>query len=222
MKIGKIAREGIRFFIILNLIALALIGSVNFISCTNRAVCYVIYVISGLLSFIGFFSLAFFRNPARIIPDDERFIVSPADGKVVRVETVSNPYTGQDSTIISVFMSVFNVHINRNPISGTIENIEYKKGSFMNAASNEASIRNEQNMVYINGKIKLVVVQIAGLIARRIKCFVSQGQEVTKGDYLGLIQFGSRLDITVPSNVRVVVGKGDKVSAGSSILGEII
>jgi phosphatidylserine decarboxylase len=118
-------------------------------------------------------------------------------------------------------MSVFNVHINRNPISGNVEKIEYKKGSFLNAAYEEASINNEQNKVYINGNIRLVVVQIAGLIARRIKCFIKVGDTVKKGDYLGLIQFGSRLDITMPKNVSVKVKIGDKVKAGFSIIGEV-
>lgn len=220
MKIGKIAKEGYRFFVFFGIIAI-LIQLINFYF-NSRIILWITGSVSFIFAFLSFFSLLFFRNPKRVIPESENIIVSPADGKIVQITEVEDDYTGEKSNLISVFMNVFNVHINRNPISGEVQDVKYKEGKFLNAAYDAASIENEQNMVLIEGVIKIKVIQIAGLIARRIKCFIKKGEPVKKGDYLGLIQFGSRLDITVPKNVKISVKVGDKVKAGSSQLGEVI
>ena len=221
MSIGIIAKEGYKFFIYFIVLSTIFLSMSVYLPCSSIIICNINKVLSFVFCFLAFFSLLFFRNPKRKTPEDSKFVISPADGKIVQIKKIDNDYTGNESTIVSVFMSVFNVHINKNPISGIVEKIEYSKGSFMNAAFEEASLKNEQNRVYINGDIKLVVVQIAGLIARRIKCFLKVNDNIKKGDYLGLIQFGSRLDITMPKNVIINVKIGDKVKAGYSILGEI-
>jgi phosphatidylserine decarboxylase len=174
------------------------------------------------LSYIGilFFVLAaficyFFRNPERQIPAGKNLIVSPADGKVVKISPAEN---GEQS--ISIFLNIFNVHVNRSPISGKLEKFEYKRGKFKVAYDEEASRVNEQNILTIKGSgIQIVVRQIAGLIARRVICWKKSGNALGRGELFGLIRFGSRVDVVVPGNVRILVKIGDKVKGGSSVLG---
>src|SRR5215471_787372 len=155
-----------------------------------------------LMSFVAFF----FRNPRRTIPADPSVIVSPADGKVVKIERVGNV------TKMSIFLSLFNVHVNRSPIAGTIEAVDYRKGSFKAAYNHSASIENERNVVMVNdGRIKLVFTQIAGVVARRIVFWKRVGDFVQKGELVGLIRFGSRVDILFPAGTEVTVVVGDKV-----------
>ena len=187
-----------------------------------------IYFILPLMAVLGLFltifTLYFFRSPKRKNPKIPNSIISSADGKVCLIDTACPPEeTGLDSNEmlrICVFMNVFNVHINRSPISGVIKKIVYKEGSFFNASLDKASEKNERSSIIIcNEKgTEIVVVQIAGLIARRILSFVSKNQDLHQGERYGLIRFGSRVDIYLPKNSIVNCMVGDKVIAGESIL----
>lgn len=158
----------------------------------------------------------FFRNPNRRIPEGSNLIVSPADGKVVKI---SQSDSGEQT--ISIFLSIFNVHVNRSPISGKLEGLEYKRGKFKVAFDEEASRINEQNILTISGREGRVVVrQIAGLIARRVICWKKPGQHLQQGELIGLIRFGSRVDVVLPARAKILVAAGDRVHGGSSILGE--
>ena len=165
----------------------------------------------------------FFRDPDRVIPDEEGVVVSPADGKVIIAGPVEqSPYYDGPAFKISIFMSVFNVHVNRVPFSGKVNSIDYYPGKFFSANLDKASQQNEHNAVSIemdNGK-PLCVVQIAGLIARRIICYINPGDQLLRGQRFGLICFGSRLDIFLPTEINLKVAVGDKVKAGTSILGQ--
>ena len=186
-----------------------------------------IYFIFPIVAVLGFFltifTLCFFRNPKRTNPKIPNSIISSADGKVCLIDTASPPEeTGIDSEMlrICVFMNVFNVHINRSPISGAIKKIFYKEGSFFNASLDKASEKNERSSIIISNEkgIEVVVVQIAGLIARRILSFVSKNENLDQGERYGLIRFGSRVDIYLPKNSSINCNVGDKVVAGESLL----
>jgi phosphatidylserine decarboxylase len=170
---------------------------------------------SGLFLALGIFVACFFRDPERSVPVDVEAIVSPADGKVVRVST------GIDGmTEISIFLSVFNVHINRSPIGGRIESICHRPGKFRVAFDERASVENEQNVWTVqNGSRRVKFSQIAGILARRIVSWKRMGDRVEKGERVGLIKFGSRVDIFLPTEVIATVRVGDKVKGGSSIIG---
>ena len=163
----------------------------------------------------------FFRDPERVIPQVPDAVVSPADGQIIFAAKVyEDRFLNKETLKISIFMNVFNVHINRSPIKGIINNVVYKKGSFLNASLDKASEKNERSSTIItntNGS-KLVVVQIAGLIARRIVSFVSPNQNLEQGERFGLIRFGSRVDIYMPLSAAVNCKVGDKVIAGESLL----
>lgn len=174
----------------------------------------------GLLA--AFCICAFFRDPDRVIPTTAGAVVSPADGKVIRIERVAgSEIYGGDCVQISIFMTVFNVHVNRIAHEGRVKDIQYMPGRFMAADKDAASGSNERNAVILEtaGGKKLVVVQVAGLIARRIICNVQPGDEVRRGQRFGMICFGSRLDVFLPPESEPAVVKGDKVSAGASVLG---
>jgi phosphatidylserine decarboxylase len=197
------ARDAYRFCIP------ALIISVLFFI-LNRPTPAVIFFILAL--FVCFF----FRNPKRAIPAGKNLVVSPADGKVVKILALPD-----GSKTISIFLSIFNVHVNRSPISGRLEKLEYRRGKFKAAFDEEASRVNEQNVLTVAGPdIRIVFSQIAGLIARRVICWKKPGDSVERGELIGLIRFGSRVDITLPENVGIRVRIGDHVKGGSSILGE--
>jgi phosphatidylserine decarboxylase len=179
---------------------------------------------SSLIGLIVTLSICgFFRDPDRIIPDKEGIVVSPADGKVIAVGIVEDsPYYAGKTMKISIFMSVFNVHVNRMPCNGRIREISYYPGKFFSANLEKASLQNEHNAVYVeleNGN-QLCVVQIAGLIARRIICYAKSGDPVLRGQRFGLICFGSRLDVYLPATIELKAAVGDKVKAGASILGQ--
>jgi len=166
-----------------------------------------------LASFVAFF----FRNPPRTIPKDPSIIVSPADGKVVKIDRVGSV------TKVSIFLSLFNVHVNRSPIAGNIEALDYRKGKFKAAYNHAASVENERNTIMVsNGRINLVFIQIAGVVARRIVFWKRIGDRVEKGDLVGLIRFGSRVDILFPAGTEVTVAVGDRVRGGSSPIGVIV
>lgn len=166
---------------------------------------------------LGAFFLWFFRDPERVIPQTPGAIVSPADGKVTSVgETTVN---GRAQTRISIFLNVFNVHVNRTPVSGVIRNVEYRKGKFHNAMGAGSSDDNEQNIVTVEGEGQTVVFkQIAGLLARRIVFNHKVGDTVIRGQRIGLIKFGSRCDVLFDTTAEVKVKVGDKVAGGSSVL----
>lgn len=171
---------------------------------------------------LAIFVIAFFRDPERSIPTDKNSIVSPADGKVIKVEKIRDDrFLKAEALKISIFMNVFNVHVNRAPASGKVLNIIYNPGKFFNASLDKASMLNEQNALILEGPggRKFAFNQIAGLIARRIVCHAKAGMRLQKGQRFGLIRFGSRVDVFLPTDCKIAVKVGDKVSAGSTILG---
>jgi len=172
---------------------------------------------------IAIFVIQFFRDPPRTLPAQANAVVSPADGRIVRVQKTVDPYTQNESLLVSVFMNVFNVHSNRSPVDGTIEHIEYRAGTFVNADLDKASSENERNALVVKmpGGDRISVVQVAGLIARRILCYVKPGQVLARGQRYGFIRFGSRVDVYLPLSARPKVAVGDKVYATSTIIAEL-
>ncbi len=172
--------------------------------------------------FVTTFVLCFFRDPERFVPTNDDALVSPADGKVIMVERVQeNPFTQMEAQKISIFMNVFNVHVNRIPFPGRVEKILYKPGKFYSADSAKGGLENEYCAAVIatTGGKKVAFVQIAGLIARRIVCWLEPGDEVTRGRRFGLIRFGSRVDLYLPIETEVLIKVGDKVRGGETLLG---
>ncbi|HOF05341.1 MAG TPA: phosphatidylserine decarboxylase family protein [Syntrophales bacterium] len=166
----------------------------------------------------------FFRNPRRVAPADPRLVISPADGRVIGIETVSHhDLLPGPLKKVSIFMNVFSVHVNRIPYSGVIADIRYYPGKFLSANLDKASADNERNalLIDVGGGEKMVVIQIAGLVARRIVCWVTKGMKVNKGERFGLIRFGSRLEVFMPPRVRLRVQVGEKVRAGETPIGEL-
>jgi phosphatidylserine decarboxylase len=168
----------------------------------------------------------FFRDPERVTPVREGVIVAPADGRVSRIiNAVPPPELGLGERTmqrISIFMSVFDCHVNRSPVTGRIEKIVYKAGAFVNADLDKASENNERNsFVILTGQSRVAVVQIAGLIARRIVCFVRPGATVGAGERIGMIRFGSRVDVYLPEGVRPLVAEGQKAVAGETVIADL-
>jgi phosphatidylserine decarboxylase len=166
---------------------------------------------------LAFFFLWFFRDPERTVPRDPGAVVSPGDGKVTDVSSVT---VGNDNkTRISIFLSVFNVHVNRSPISGVVREVRYQRGQFLNAMNKVSAEQNEQNVVTVEGDGETVVFkQIAGLLARRIVFYPKIGDRLERGQRVGLIKFGSRVDVVVDASARVTVKVGDHVKGGASVL----
>ncbi len=172
---------------------------------------------------IALFVLQFFRDPPRIVPAGEKNVLSPADGRIVVVEKVQDPYLNREALKISVFMNVFNVHSNRSPLDASVKQRWYNPGSFLNAALDKASLENERNALWLktaDGQ-DVTCVQVAGLIARRILCYVDAGTQLTRGQRYGFIRFGSRVDVYLPPDSRAKVTIGDKVYATSTVLAEL-
>lgn len=172
---------------------------------------------------ITLFVLQFFRDPAREIPQQAGAVLSPADGRIVKVELTDDVYAGRRALKISVFMNVFNVHSNRSPVDGTVQKIWYFPGKFINADLDKASTENERNAMWIktpDGQ-DVTCVQVAGLIARRILCYARAGDVLTRGQRYGFIRFGSRVDVYLPPTATARVAIGDKVSATTTILAEL-
>ena len=173
--------------------------------------------LGGFLIFLGLFVMFFFRDPERTPPADPNVIVSPADGRIMEVAEESR--SGNRGSRISVFLSIFDVHVNRSPVAGRITAIEYRTGKFHAAMQGKASEENEQNAFHVltdHGEV--VFKQIAGWVARRIVCWKSTGDSVIRGERVGMIRFGSRMDIWVPEGVEILVRPGQHVAAGSSPL----
>lgn len=188
--------------------------------------------VAGLVSYFGaevwslpfwlvaLFVLQFFRDPPREIPQDADAVLSPADGRIVAVERTQDPYVQRDAIKVSVFMNVFNVHSNRSPIDGQVKRVQYFPGKFVNADLAKASLENERNAIWIKSADgqDVTSVQVAGLIARRILCYVREGDVLARGQRYGFIRFGSRVDVYLPLTAAVKVSIGDKVCATTTIL----
>ena len=176
-------------------------------------------VLAALLLLLAGFMAYFFRDPRREVPGEEGLVVSPADGRVTRVEKLSGGESGSP-TVVSIFLSPFDVHVNRSPIAGTVVDVTYTKGRFTAATSDNASLVNEQNALTIKGeRMTIVCKQIAGVLARRIVCWKGPGDRLELGERFGLIKFGSRTDLVLPPEVEVLVGVGTRVSGGVSVIG---
>ncbi len=204
-----IAREGWPFLAI----SLVLAVAVSLWCATWSIPLWIIFV----------FVLQFFRDPAREIPQDPGVVLAPADGRVIKVERTTDPYGGREAILVSVFMNVFNVHSNRSPVDGTVEKVQYFPGKFVNADLDKASAENERNAVVVKTTDGQTVtfVQVAGLIARRILCYIKAGDVLTRGQRYGFIRFGSRVDVYLPLTATVKVSIGDKVSATTTILAKL-
>lgn len=172
---------------------------------------------AGILIFLGLFVFYFFRDPDRKIPGEPGLVVSPADGHVV--EIVDEQLDAQPGKRVSIFLSIWDVHVQRAPVAGTIAGIVYKPGKFYAALRKSASTENEQNVIYMKSASgTLVFKQIAGAIARRVLCWKREGEEVGRGERVGMIRFGSRVDIWLQPEAEVVVRRGQKVKGGESVL----
>ena len=202
-----VAREGWLF------LALALVAA---IAVTLSAG----WVWSLVFWLIAVFVLQFFRDPARDVPDEPRAVVSPADGRIVLVGRAQDPYLKREALKISVFMNVFNVHSNRAPVDGVVKERWYHPGAFVNAALDKASLENERNALWLRtaGGADVTCVQIAGLIARRILCYVDAGAHLVRGQRFGFIRFGSRVDVYLPLDAEPKAAIGDKVYAAQTVL----
>lgn len=183
-----------------------------------------IWPISLLFLIAAAFTAWFFRNPERLAPVGANLVCSPADGTVISVGTYrESEFLKEEMQKISIFMSIFDVHVNRVPIDATVKNMKYHRGRFMVASEDKASEENERNCILLEtgGGIKLVLVQVAGLVARRIVCYPAIGSFLLKGQRLGLIRFGSRCDMYFPKNAQILVKVGDKVLGGETLLADL-
>ena len=183
---------------------------------------FVLIILYSILGSLFLFCLNFFRDPVRSIPSEKSIVVAPADGKVVRIENINDSNIGESSQLVSIFLNVFNVHVNRVPIDGLVESVERKQGRFLAAFNHIASDENEQVITIINNESgKYKIKQIAGLIARRILCYAKEDMKLNKGDRLGFIRFGSRTDIIMPKKITLKVEVGQKVIGGETIIGTL-
>jgi phosphatidylserine decarboxylase len=194
--------------------------------------CLVLSIISLLGAWWALFGLFiiltsafcfFFRDPIRRSPQNAGVLLSPADGKVLKIQSVES-YPGFSSpvTIISIFLSLFDVHITRAPMTGVVKELEYKSGKFFKAFKDKASLENEHNLIFLEGeRARILVKQIVGFAARRIKCFVRKNDRVTRGQKIGLMYFGSRVDLHLPQEIRIKVALNQKVKAGITEIGEV-
>jgi phosphatidylserine decarboxylase len=171
--------------------------------------------------FLTLFIVYFFRNPERSIPEDETAVLAPADGVIIYLGNAYEEHLDVEMLKISIFMSVFNVHVNRVPFSGRVLDVFYKRGKFLDARDDKATFENEQSGIILETEknLKMVVVQVAGLIARRIISYPVRGDHLKRGERYGLIRFGSRVDVYLPKNTDIRVSVGDKTTAGETVLG---
>jgi len=212
------AREGIIFIVIA-----ALIAAATYALALNRR-SWPLWLLAFLFTVIALWVAYFFRDPERTGARGEQLVIAPADGKVVLISDLDEPaFMGGRARRVSIFMNVFNVHVNRYPVSGIVRLVERKSGRFLNAAAEESSLQNEQTSIGLEtGSNHVLVRQIAGLIARRIVTDAKEGDRVQQGDRMGLIRFGSRVDIFVPVGTSLRVKVGDATYAGSSVIGELV
>ena len=179
--------------------------------------------VAALLWILFLLVTQFFRDPPRTVPTLPDVVLSPADGQIVKVEKTIDPFTNKDAILISVFMNIFNVHCQRSPVEGTVEDVQYYPGKFLNADLDKASTENERNAVVMRLKDgqAITVVQVAGLVARRILCYVQKGDELSRGEPYGFIRFGSRLDVYLPTDAEPCVTIGEKVLGTETILAKL-
>jgi phosphatidylserine decarboxylase len=213
----NVAREGIPFI----LIAAALAAGGFGMALMRRS--WPLWLLAFLLTIIALWVAYFFRDPERTGERGDALVIAPADGKIVMITDVDEPsFVHGKATRISIFMNIFNVHVNRYPVSGTVRYVHYNPGKFINAAADKASLDNEQMSVGLDAGGKLVLVrQIAGAIARRIVTYSKVGDAARQGERFGLIRFGSRVDVFVPTNSTIRVRVGDKPVAGTTVLAEL-
>ena len=211
------AREGLLFIAIAALIAVG-----TFAFALNRR-SWPLWLAAVLLVVIAIWVAYFFRDPERTGERGERLVIAPADGKIVQVTEVDEPAFLKEKAIrISIFMNVFNVHVNRYPVSGVVRYVQYNPGKFLNAAHDKASLENEQSSVGIeSGSNRILVRQIAGLIARRIVTYSTDGARVQQGDRMGIIRFGSRVDVFLPVTAKPRVRVGETTFAGVTVVAEL-
>jgi phosphatidylserine decarboxylase len=210
------AREGLIFIVIA-----ALLAAGGYALALNRR-SWPLWLLAFLLTLVALWVAYFFRDPERTGERGERLVVAPADGKVVQIVEVNEPAFLQSRAIqISIFMNVFNVHVNRYPVSGEVRYVHYNPGKFLNAAADKASLENEQSSVGIESeRYRVLVRQIAGLIARRIVTYSKVGDKARQGERFGIIRFGSRVDVFVPVGSKVLVKTGQLTTAGVTVIAE--
>jgi phosphatidylserine decarboxylase len=211
------AREGLVFIVIA-----ALIAAGGYALALNRR-SWPLWLVAFALTVIALWVAYFFRDPERVGERGKQLVIAPADGKIVQIAEVDEPeFLQSKAQRISIFMNVFDVHVNRYPVSGTVRYVHYNKGKFINAAADKASLENEQSSVGIETESgRILVRQIAGLIARRIVTYSKVGEKVDQGDRLGIIRFGSRVDVFIPVNAKLRVKVGQATVAGVTVLAEL-
>jgi phosphatidylserine decarboxylase len=211
------AREGLMFIVIA-----ALIAAGGYALALNRR-SWPLWLLAFLLTLLAIWVAYFFRDPERTGARGKQLVIAPADGKIVQIAEVDEPAFVQSKAVrISIFMNVFDVHVNRYPVSGTVRYVHYNKGKFINAAADKASLENEQSSVGIEADgYRVLVRQIAGLIARRIVTYGKVGEHVNQGDRMGIIRFGSRVDVFPPREAKVLVKVGQTTVAGVTVLAEL-
>ena len=209
----RLASEG-------NIIVYPLIVIFGITSAFNYLTEFDILFVQITIFVVLLFCLNFFRDPSRVIPKNKNSIISPADGKIIKIKEFEDPESGKKLKLISIFLSVFNVHANRMPVDGKFINVKYVKGDFLAAFDHRASDKNERMEISIDTEFGIIVVkQIAGLVARRILCYAKEGKKMLAGDRLGFIRFGSRTDIILPHNINLNIELNQKVYGGETILG---
>ena len=203
-----------------NLIVYPLIIIFGFTFAFNYLSEFDIFFVQITIFVVLLFCLNFFRDPSRAIPKNKNSIISPADGKIIKIKEFVDSESGKKFKLISIFLSVFNVHANRMPVEGKFMNVKYVKGDFLAAFDHRASEKNERMEISIDTEFGIVVVkQIAGLVARRILCYAKEGKKMLAGDRLGFIRFGSRTDIILPHSINLNIELNQKVYGGETILG---
>ena len=204
----KLARESIPFIVIP-----AVLGVL--------ALVFGFWYLTIVFALVVAFMAYFFRDPRRVPPQDSNVVVAPADGRVTRVKTLASD-SGDSSTFVSIFLSPFDVHINRSPIAGEVVDISYSPGKFLMATNEKASLVNEQNALVIKGeRVTVVCKQIAGILARRVVCWTTKGDNLALGQRFGMIKFSSRTDLILPANVNVTITEGSRVTGGVTVIGRI-
>jgi phosphatidylserine decarboxylase len=211
------AREGYPFIGIATVLAVATFA----LALARRS--WAIWLLAIVLTVLALWVAYFFRDPERTGVRGKDIVVAPADGKLIMITEIDEPnFVGGRAKRLSIFMNVFNVHVNRYPVDGVVRYVHYNKGKFLNAAAEKSSLENEQSSVGIeSGLHKILVRQIAGLVARRIVTYSQPGQEVKQGDRMGIIRFGSRVDVFLPTDARIRVEPGTLTTAGVTVLAEL-
>lgn len=213
----RVAREGIPFILVAVVVAVVS----DALALSRRS--WPLWLLASVLTLVALWVVYFFRDPERPGPRGDALVIAPADGRIVHVTEIDEPaYLGGRALRISIFMNVFNVHVNRYPVSGTVEFRHYNPGKFLNAANEKSSLENEQMSVGIaHGATRVMMRQIAGLIARRIVTYSKVGDTARQGERMGLIRFGSRVDVFLPTTASVQVRVGQASEAGITVLAEL-